>query len=75
MGWRKGGLRQSGDKRPRQQDHYNKRARLRCNHDRGSSQSWAGDPYDGKVRADGKLIAIAMVRITEAGRRVLAAED
>ncbi len=26
-----------------------------------------------KVRADGKLIAIAMVRITEAGRRVLAA--
>ncbi len=26
-----------------------------------------------KVRADGKLIAVAMVRITEAGRRALAA--
>jgi hypothetical protein len=26
-----------------------------------------------KIRADGKLIAVAMVRITEAGRRALAA--
>src|SRR6266853_1739273 len=28
-----------------------------------------------KVRTDGKLIAVAMVRITETGRRALAAED
>jgi hypothetical protein len=28
-----------------------------------------------KVRASGKLIAVATVRITEAGRRALAAED
>jgi hypothetical protein len=28
-----------------------------------------------KVRAGGKLIAVAKVRITEAGRRVLATED
>ncbi len=38
------------------------------------SQSWAGDHHDGKGSGQWKADR-AMVRITEAGRRVLAAED